>query len=146
MPFNPSLLTEKLRHRDYDFFIYNENISEVIFNGDEIILKVIRVQKSEIPDFTSFIISAMGVSGSDECDMQNAGIISSDQVSMQQTISDFQTYWKIDLGIETYIKGDIRHIYEMDTDPSKKGYGSEISYGIETTTSFVYFFTHHFYY
>lgn len=146
MPFDPRLLTEKLHHRDYDFLIPKKNISEIIFNGDEIILVVIKAQKNEIPDFTSFIISAMGTSGSDEWEMQHSSITATDEKLMLQKIDDFQIYWKLDLAIETYMEGDLQYLYEVDTDPGKKAYGSEMSYVIETTTSFIYFYTSHFYY
>lgn len=146
MPFDPSLFTEKLRHRDYDFLIPKKNISEIIFNGDEIILVMIKVQKSEITDFTSLIISAMGTSGLDEWEMQNCSIIATNEKLMLQKTDDFQIYWKLDLAIETYLEGDLQYLYEVDTDPSKKGHGSEMCYAIETTTSFIYFYTSHFYY
>ncbi|SHG26898.1 hypothetical protein [Chryseobacterium vrystaatense] len=146
MPFNPSLLTERLKNRDFDFLISKKDMTETIFNKDEIIFRLIKVQKSEIPDFTSFVIAAMGASGSDEWEMQNSSFMGTDETSMLEKISGFQIYWKLDLAIETYIEGNIQYIYEVDTDPSKKDNGSEISYIIETADSFIYFFTSHFYY
>ncbi|KFE97010.1 hypothetical protein [Chryseobacterium luteum] len=145
MPFDKSILTEKLKNRDHDFWIPQKKIVETVFNKDEIILKLIRIWKSEIPDIISFIISAMAVSGSDDFDIQNSEIILTDQPSMMQKIADFENRWKLSLEIETYLD-KIQYVYETDADPGRQSYDSEISYIIETSDSFIYFFTHHFYY
>ncbi|WP_300690153.1 hypothetical protein [Chryseobacterium sp.] len=146
MPFDRSILTEKLKKRASDFFISKREITEVIFNRDEIVFTLIKVQKMDIPDFTSFIIAAMGASGSDEWEMQNSEILMTDQEKMLQQITDFQHSWKLNLAIETYIEGEIQYIYEMMIDPEKPRHDSEISFVVETDRSFIYFFTHHFYY
>lgn len=146
MLFNKSILNAQLLHREYDFFIPKKKILEVIFNTDEIILTLVKVSKSEITDIHTFLISAMGASGSDENEMYNASIILTDYQLMLQKIDDFQIRWKLNLEIDTYINTDILNVYEMDIDQVKKGYGSEISYMIETRDSFIYFFTNHFYY
>ncbi|MFZ4929613.1 hypothetical protein [Chryseobacterium sp. Mn2064] len=146
MPFEQFLLTEKLRERTSDFFISKPEITEVIFNKDEIVLTLIRKQKIEIQDFTSFIIAAMGASGSDEWEMQNSNIVLIDKERMFQKINDFQQLWKLNLGMETYINGEIQYVYEMMIEPEKPRYDSEISFIIETDCSFIYFFTNHFYY
>ncbi|UWX61131.1 hypothetical protein N0B40_02395 [Chryseobacterium oranimense] len=146
MPFDQSVLTEKLKKRDHDFLILKKDILETVFNKDEIVFILIKVRKSEIPDIHSFIISAMAASGSDEFEIQNSEIIPRDKESMAEKIADFERLWKISLGIEAYLEGEVQYVYQDDADPGRKNYDSEISYIIETGDSFIYFFTHHFYY
>lgn len=146
MPFDQSVLTEKLKKRDHDFLILKKDILETVFNKDEIVFTLIKVRKSEIPDIHSFIIAAMAASGSDEFDIQNSEIILRDKESMAEKIADFEKRWKVSLGIETYLDGVVEYVYETDADPRRQGYDSEISYIIEAEDFFIYFFTHHFYY
>lgn len=146
MPFDQSVLTEKLKKRDLDFLILKKDIVETVFNKDEIVFTLIKVRKSEIPDIHSFIIAAMAASGSDEFDIQNSEIILRDKESMAEKIADFERRWKVSLGIETYLEGEVQYVYQTDADPGRKNYDSEISYIIEAEDSFIYFFTHHFYY
>ncbi len=145
MPFDPAVMSERLQNRDYDFFIPKKDITEVIFNRDEIIFNVIRAQKKDIPDLVSFLISAMGTSGLDEYDMSKMHLVPTNKKAMLETISDFQYLWKLDLEIEKYIKEEIRHIYQV-TDSIRTDYDSEICFMLETEGGYIYFFTHHFYY
>ncbi|HCN51843.1 MAG TPA: hypothetical protein DIT10_22630 [Chryseobacterium sp.] len=146
MPFDRSVFNEKLKNRNDDFFIPKREFIELIFNRDEIVFTLIKVQKIEIPDMISFIIAAMGASGSDEGDMYNSSISLTEQKTMFQKIADFQHLWKLDLAIENYIEGEIQYVYEVLIDPEKRRYESEISFLMETGDSFIYFFTNHFYY
>lgn len=146
MPFDRSVFNEKLKNRNDDFFIPKREFTELIFNRDEIVFTLIKVQKIEIPDMISFIIAAMGASGSDEGDMYNSSILLTEQKTMFQKIADFQHLWKLDLAIENYIEGEIQYVYEVLIDPEKQRYESEISFLMETGDSFIYFFTNHFYY
>lgn len=145
MPFDPAVMSERLQNRDYDFFIPKKDITEVIFNRDEIIFNVIRAQKKDIPDLVSFLISAMGTSGLDEYDMSKMHLVPTNKKAMLETIFDFQYLWKLDLEIEKYIKEEIRHIYQV-TDTIRTDYDSEICFMLETEGGYIYFFTHHFYY
>lgn len=145
MPFDSVMMSERLKNRDFDLFIPKTDITEVIFNRDEIIFDLIRSEKKDIPDLVSFLISAMGASGLDEYDMSCLQLISTDQKTVMKSIADFQTLWKLNLEIEKYIDGEIQYLYEV-RETVRSNYESEISFVIETEDSYIYFFTHHFYY
>jgi len=145
MPFDPVMMSERLKNRNLDFLIPKTNITEVTFNRDEIIFKLIRSLKKDIPDLVSFLISAMGASGLDEYDMSCIQLIPTDQKTVLESIDNFQTLWKLNLEIKKYMDGEIQYIYEA-RDTVRTNYDSEISFIIETENSYIYFFTHHFYY
>ncbi|MDR6922659.1 hypothetical protein [Chryseobacterium sp. 2987] len=145
MPFDPVMMSERLKNRNLDFLIPKTNITEVTFNRDEIIFKLIRSLKKDIPDLVSFLISAMGASGLDEYDMSCIQLIPTDQKTVLESIDNFQTLWKLNLEIKKYMDGEIQYIYEA-RDTVRTNYYSEISFIIETENSYIYFFTHHFYY
>ena len=65
---------------------------------------------------------------------------------MFKKIDDFKILWKLNIEIEKYINGEIQYVYEVNTNPDKQNYSSEISFIVETTNSFIYFFTGHFNY
>jgi len=145
MPYNKSILLEKLKFRDLDFLIFNNEIIEKVFNN-EIVFTLLNLSKNEILDFTSFFISAMSATGLDEFDMQNSELILVDKDIMFKKIDDFKILWKLNIEIEKYINGEIQYVYEVNTNPDKQNYSSEISFIVETTNSFIYFFTGHFNY
>jgi len=145
MPFDPVMMSERLKNRDLDFFIPKTDITEVIFNRDEIIFNLTHSLKKDIPDLVSFLISAMGASGLDEYDMSCLQLIPANQKTVMKNIADFQTLWKLDLEIEKYLEGEIQYLYEV-RETVRSNYDSEISFVIETENSYIYFFTHHFYY
>ncbi|MDR2235053.1 MAG: hypothetical protein LBE92_02930 [Chryseobacterium sp.] len=145
MPFAPSLMLERLKSRNLDSVIPGDQITEIIFNKDEIIFKLIHSSKSEIPDLISFLIAAMGTSGLDENDMSKTEIVPTDKKTMEKTVTDFQNRWKLDLELKKYVKEEILYLYNA-TDTERTNYDSEISFIIETDSSYIYFFTHHFYY
>ncbi|WP_153392386.1 hypothetical protein [Chryseobacterium vaccae] len=145
MPFDPVMMSERLKNRNLDFLIPKTNITEATFNRDEIIFKLIRSLKKDIPDLVSFLISTMGASGLDEYDMSCIQLIPTDQKTVLESIDNFQTLWKLNLEIKKYMDGEIQYIYEA-RDTVRTNYDSEISFIIETENSYIYFFTHHFYY
>ncbi len=139
------LILEKIESRNFNYLVFKSEIKEKIFN-DEIMLSSISMSKDVIPDWISFFIAVTGTIGLDEFDMVNAKLDLINEELMLKDIQKFQEIWKLNLNVENLLRENIQKIYNVDMDPSRKNYDSEICFLIETDISFLYFFTKHLHY
>jgi hypothetical protein len=140
-----NIIFERIESRNFDYYIPKREIRKKIFNN-EIYFTLISSEKSIIPDWISFFISVLGATGSDEFDMVNTELSLIKNELFLKEVDDFQRLWKLNLKMDEYLQNNIRNVHQVDINPSRKNYNSEISYIVETETSFVYFFTGHLYY